>query len=263
MKRILLLLTVVLMTSSCSILANMDATRIASGASKAMQALSITDEQVQTYMRQYINKLDASSKISASNSTYSKRLANLTKGLTDVNGLPLNFKVYETNQVNAFACADGSVRVYSGLMDLLSDDEVLGVIGHEIGHVALKHSKKEMQNAYLTSAVLDGVAAASTSLATLTDSQLGALGEAALNARYSKKQELQADDYGYDFLKSKGKNPVAMIKSFQKMLNLQKSSTSANSSAVNQLLSSHPELETRISRITEKAIADGYIKTQN
>ena len=111
MKRILLFLTVVLMTSSCAILQNMDAARIASGASKAMQALTITDEQVQSYMRQYITKLDASSPVSASTSKYSKRLANLTKGLTDADGLPLNFKVYETNQVNAFACADGSVRV--------------------------------------------------------------------------------------------------------------------------------------------------------
>ena len=226
MKRILLFLTVALMTSSCAILQNMDAARVMSGASKALQAMTITDEQVQSYMRQYITKLDAQSPLSATNSTYSKRLANLTKGLTDVDGLPLNFKVYETKQVNAFACADGSVRVYSGLMDLLTDDEVLGVIGHEIGHVALKHSKKEMQNAYLTSAVLDGVAATSASMATLTDSQLGALGEAALNARYSKKQELQADDYGYEFLKAKGKNPVAMIKSFQKMLALQNSQSS-------------------------------------
>ena len=259
MKRILLFLAVAIITSSCAILQNMDAAHLASGASKALQAASITDEQVQAYMRQYITRLDASSKICAANSTYGKRLANLTKGLTDVDGLPLNFKVYETNQVNAFACADGSVRVYSGLMDLLTDEEVLGVIGHEIDHVALKHSKKEMQNAYLTSAALDGLAATSTAIATLTDSQLGALGEAVLNARYSKKQENQADDYGYEFLKNHGKNPTAMIRSFQKMLALKSASSTKNNSSVNQLLSTHPELETRISRLTQKAIADGYI----
>lgn len=262
MKRILLFLTVALMTTSCGILANMDANRVATGAAKALQAASITDAQVQSYMRQYIAQLDAKSKISPATSTYSKRLANLTKGLTDVDGVPLNFKVYVTNQVNAFACADGSVRVYSGMMDLLTDDEVLGVIGHEIGHVALKHSKKEVQNAYLTSAILDGLAATSSTIAVITDSQLGALGEAALNAKYSKKQENEADDYGYEFLKAHGKNPTAMIKSFQKMLALKSSSSSSNSSAVNTLLSSHPDLETRIARITKKAMADGYITGQ-
>ncbi len=259
MKRILLILMVAVMTTSCGVLANMDTSRALYGATKALQAATITDEQVQSYMRQYVAKLDASNKICAANNSYSRRLATLTKGLTDVDGLPLNFKVYQTNQVNAFACADGSVRVYSGLMDLLTDDEVLGVIGHEIGHVALKHSKKEVQNAYLTSAVLDGLASTSTTIATLTDSQLGALGEAALNARYSKKQENEADDYGYEFLKTHGKNPVAMIKSFQKMLALKNASGAKSSSGVNQLLSSHPELETRIARITQKAIADGYI----
>ena len=250
------------MTSSCGVLANVDPNLALSGASKAIQALTISDEQIQAYVRQSVIQMDAQNKVSPATSSYSKRLANLTRGLTDVDGLPLNFKVYETKQVNAFACADGSVRVYSGLMDLLSDDEVLGVIGHEIGHVALKHSKKEMQNAYLTSAALDGLGSMSTSLASLSQSQLRAFGEAALNSRYSKKQELQADDYGYEFLKAKGKNPIAMIKSFQKMLSLQNSQSSATSSSVNQLLSSHPDLETRINRIAEKAIADGFVKVK-
>ena len=260
MKRIVILLAVALMTTSCGILANMDAAHLMSGAAKAATAASITDEQVQAYMRQYIAKLDASSTISPSTSTYSKRLANLTKGITDVDGVPLNFKVYVVNQVNAFACADGSVRVYTGLMDLMTDDEVLGVIGHEIGHVALKHSKKEMQNAYLTSAVLDGIASTSTAIATLTDSQLGALGEAALNANYSKKQEMAADDYGYEFLKAHGKNPAVMIQGFRKMLALKNASGTSQSSAVNQLFSSHPDTETRITRLTQKALAEGYIE---
>ena len=263
MKRILLFIAAAVITSSCAILQNMDSQRLATGAAKALQAASITDEQVQSYMRQYTAKLDAQSKICAAGSTYTKRLNNLTKGLTSVDGLPLNFKVYDTDQVNAFACTDGSVRVYRGLMDLMNDDEVLGVIGHEIGHVALKHSKREIQNAYITSAVLDGVAAASNTVATLTDSQLGALGEAALNARYSKKQEIEADDFGYEMLKAVGKNPTVIIQSFQKMLALkQASGSSASSSGINQLLSTHPELETRIYHLTQKAVADGYISVK-
>ena len=35
--------------------------------------------------------------------------------------------------LNAFACADGSVRVFSSLMDIMTDEELLGVIGHEVG----------------------------------------------------------------------------------------------------------------------------------
>ena len=62
--------------------------------------------------------------------------------MTDVEGIPLNFKVYYVIDVNAFACADGSVRIFSSLMDIMTDDELLGVIGHEVGHVAHKDSKK-------------------------------------------------------------------------------------------------------------------------
>ncbi len=42
------------------------------------------------------------------------------------------------------------VRVYSGLMDVMNDNEVEGVLGHEMGHVALGHTRKAMQVAYAT-----------------------------------------------------------------------------------------------------------------
>ncbi len=55
--------------------------------------------------------------------------------------------------------ANGCIRVYSGLMDMMTDNEVEAVIGHEMGHVALGHVKKGMQVALGTNAVR--VAAAS------------------------------------------------------------------------------------------------------
>ena len=55
-----------------------------------------------------------------------------------------------TKDVNAWAMANGCVRVYSGLMDMMNDNEVRGVVGHEMGHVALGHTKKAMQVAYAT-----------------------------------------------------------------------------------------------------------------
>lgn len=49
-----------------------------------------------------------------------------------------------TSDVNAWAMANGCVRVYSGLMDMMNDNEIEGVLGHELGHVALGHSLAEM-----------------------------------------------------------------------------------------------------------------------
>ncbi|MCB2563716.1 M48 family metalloprotease, partial [Listeria monocytogenes] len=71
-------------------------------------------------------------------------------------------KVYLTEEVNAWAMANGCIRVYSGLMELMSDNEIEGVLGHEMGHVALGHTRKAAQTAYAAAAVR-GAAGASKS----------------------------------------------------------------------------------------------------
>ena len=191
------------------------------------------------------------------------RLKKLTEGLTEVEGMPLNFKVYYVIDVNAFACADGSVRVFSSLMDIMTDEELLGVIGHEVGHVAHKDSKNGFRTALLTSALKDGISSQGGKAAALTDSQLGDLGEALVNATYSQKQERAADDYGYEFLKKAGKNPWAMALSFQKLKKLQEEAGAQKSSKLNQLFSTHPDLDARIQRMEERATSEGIEKPAN
>ena len=111
-------------------------------------------------------------RFAAPNSEYAQRLARVTEKLQSVNGVPLNYKVYMTNEMNANATPDGSVRVYSGLMDKMNDDELRFVIGHEIGHVALGHSKKAMQVAYTTAAARDAAGAINPYAGALGDSTL-------------------------------------------------------------------------------------------
>ncbi len=77
--------------------------------------------------------------------------------------------------------------------------------------MAHKDSKNGFRTALLTSALKDGISSQGGKAAALTDSQLGDLGEALVNATYSQKQERAADDYGYEFLKKAGKNPWARI----------------------------------------------------
>lgn len=239
-----------------------DLNRLIGGVGKLVQASSISDEQMAAYVHQYVSQMDKENKVAAANSPYSVRLANLTKGITNVDGMPLNFKVYMTDQVNAFACADGSVRVYSGLMDLMTDDEVLGVIGHEIGHVAHKDSKKALQNALRTAAFKDGLASTSESIARLTDSQLGAIGEALSGSQYSQKQETEADNYGYDFLKSHGKNPYSMAQAFRKLQTMENNSGSSVGGMA-KLFSDHPDTAKRIANIEKRCARDGYSSTSS
>ena len=88
--------------------------------------------------------MDSKATIAPANSEYAKRLTTIANALgNNINGQPVNYKVYMAKDVNAFAMANGCIRVYSGLMDMMTDNEVEAVIGHEMGHVALGHVKKE------------------------------------------------------------------------------------------------------------------------
>ena len=257
MKRFLLLAAAVLSLASCSVLQNLNSERLLTGGSYAIQALTLSDEEVVAYVQQYIAQLDAQSVVLPETNAYTKRLRKLTKNLDGVNEMPLNFKVYKNSEINAFACADGSVRVYTGIMDAMTDDELLGVIGHEMGHVALHHTRKQMQREMLTSAALQGLASTGDKVAALTDSQFGALGQVILSAKYSRQMETEADDYGYAYLCEAGKNPWAMVKSFEKMQALE-NGTQTQQSAVANLFSSHPDTQSRIDHISQRCLNDGY-----
>ncbi len=261
MKKILVLLAAAVMAAtSCS---TFNPAYLLQGGAKVAQAASLSDAQIQAYVSQYVAQLDAENTVLPESSAYVKRVRKMTSRLTEVDGVPLTFKVYQTKDVNAFACADGNVRIYTGLLDVMSDDEVLGVVGHEIGHVALKHSKKQFQRALLTSAVRDAVISTGGTVAVLTASQLGDIGESLMGASFSRKQETQADDFGYEFLKAAGKNPWAMAMAFETLQKLSSGDTAsgtqgASGSSVGNIFSSHPTTQSRIDRMSERATADGF-----
>lgn len=262
MKRIGLNFIVVLacMAISMPAMAQFNLKKAVSGAAKVTKAVTLSDEQMADYVKEYIDWMDEHNQVCADDDPYTVRLKKLTEGLTDADGITLNFKVYYVIDVNAFACADGSVRIFSSLMDIMSDEELLGVIGHEVGHVAHRDSKKGFRTALLTSALKDGISSQGGKAAALTDSQLGDLSEALVNATYSQKQERDADDYGYEFLKKSGKNPWAMALSFRKLKQLQEEAGAKKSNKLNQLFSTHPDLDARIQRMEERATTEGIEK---
>lgn len=229
------------------------------GVGKAVQAFTITDEQMAAYVKESVDWMDKHNPVLPDDDPYVVRLNKLTQGITDADGIPLNFKVYNVVDVNAFACPDGSVRVFAAIMDMMDDDELIGIIGHEIGHVLKRHSKNAFRNELLTGAVKDAVASTGGVASALTESQLGTLGEALINAKYSQKQEKEADDCGYDFLKANGRNPWGMVKAFEKMQAMEQQS-GASSSYVTKMFSSHPETKERIRRMTERCEKDGFTR---
>jgi len=228
-----------------------------SAGSKAVQALTLTDAQMAAYVKESVDWMDTHNPVLPEDDPYTQRLRRLTKGITEADGIPLNFKVYNVIDVNAFACPDGSVRVFAALMDMMDDDELMGIIGHEIGHVMKHHSKNAFKHELMTGAVKDAIGAANSKIAALTDSQLGTLGTALMGAKYSQKQEKEADNCGYDFLVANGRNPWGMVMSFEKFLELEGGSGS-QSSYFQKMFSSHPDTKSRIEAMAKRCDKDGY-----
>lgn len=226
-----------------------------SGGAKAVKAMTLTDEQMAAYVKESVDWMDKHNPVLPEDDPYTVRLRKLTEGITEADGIPLNFKVYNVIDVNAFACPDGSVRVFAALMDKMTDDELLGVIGHEIGHVLKHHSKNAFKTSLLTDALKDGISSAGGVAAALSDSQLGTLTQSLINAKYSQKQENEADDCGYDFLVSKGKNPWGMVMAFE---TLQAMEGNQKSSYITKMFSSHPETKARIEKMTKRCVKDNY-----
>lgn len=248
-------MTVAILASTNLANAQFNLKKAVGSATKAVQAFTLTDQQMADYVKESVDWMDKHNPVLPDDDPYTQRLNKLVEGITDADGIPLNFKVYNVVDVNAFACPDGSVRVFAALMDIMDDDELVGIIGHEIGHVVKRHSKNAFKTELLTGAVKDAVASTGGKAAALTESQLGSLGESLINAKYSQKQEKEADDCGYDFLVANGRNPWGMVKSFEKLQNLE---GSTKSTTVQKMFSSHPETKDRIDRMTKRCEKDGF-----
>ena len=230
---------------------NFNSAALLQSGTQAFQALTLSDNDVKELSNQSCQQMDEQSQIAASDSTYSKRLAKISAALGDnINGTPANYKVYITKDVNAWAMANGCIRVYSGLMDMMTDNEVEGVLGHEMGHVALGHSRKAMQVAYAATAARTAASSAGGVAASLSQSQIGDLGEKLVNSQFSQVQESAADDYSYDLLRKRNINPVGLATSFEKLAKLEAGRDSS-------MFDDHPASAERAQHIRDRMAQDG------
>lgn len=263
MRRVLFALVFVV---ACSLTANAQFGKIkvdkaVSAVSKGVKSFTLSDAEVIQYTNEYMKWMDEHNPLckttdkdkgmKAVADRLEKIAANIPADLKKE--LNLDIQPYYVIDVNAFACANGSIRVFAALMDLMTDDQILGVIGHEIGHVINKDSKDAFVAALRMSALKEAAGAVGgNSVTALTDSQLGDLAESLGNAQFSQKQENAADDYGYEFLKKCGKDPSNMAGGLGVLLSLQEEAGTPENSKFNKLFSSHPDLKKRIERLNKK-----------
>lgn len=162
---------------------------------------------------------------------------------------------------NAFAIPGGYIyttRQLVGLMD--NEAELAAVLGHEVGHVAARHSQQRQQAAQQNSllgalgAVVSGVLFGNTQLGQLGQ-QLALQGSQLLTLKYSRSQEMQADDLGVAYLSGAGYDPTAMasvLESLAQQNNLD-AQLMGSSSQVPEWASTHPDPASRVRGSYENA----------
>ncbi len=218
---------------------------------------TLTDAKVAGLSRQAVNEMDAKNPVAGPGDPYAQRLNRIVSRHRTVGGLPINYKVYKVAGVNAFATADGSVRVFKGLMDVMTDNELLAIMGHEIGHVINRDSRDAMKSALRRSAVRNAAASNSGTIGKISRSQFGGLADYMLGAKFSRQQETEADDYGYDFLKRNGYSVMALATSFEKLAKL---SGGGKGGRVASFISTHPDSKARAQRVRDRAKRDGLAR---
>lgn len=163
---------------------------------------------------------------------------------------------------NAFAVPGGYIYVTRQLLALMNDEaELAGVLGHEVGHIAARHSQRR-QSAAQRNQIL-GVLGQIGSAVLFGDSAAGQLGQELfgtgsqlLTLSYSRKQEYEADDLGVIYLDRAGYDPRAvstMLYSLALQNSLDKRARGQASSTVPTWASTHPDSAKRVSRAARKA----------
>ncbi len=148
--------------------------------------------------------------------------------------IPYTFQVVKDDSVNAFATMGGFVYVNTGLLKT-SDNEaqLASVIGHEIGHIANRHSVEQMRQR----AIAGGVAAAA-GLDRNTAVNIGV--DLAIQRPTSRQDEFEADQSGLTTLSRAGYAPSAMVAFMEKLL---------KAPSVPSFLSEHPATSDRIAAL--------------
>ena len=179
--------------------------------------------------------------------SYVNSLGNRIAKLTSRGDLQWQFQVVNSDVVNAFALPGGFVYVNRGVLDRASNmSEVAGVLAHEIEHVVRRHSVKQMEQAQ-SADVGVGILCALTGVCQSGLAQAAIqVGGTAVFAKFSRTDEVQADEGGFNNVMRAGISPRGMYTFFQKLLAEEQQSGGGNAAA---WFSDHPGTQDRIADI--------------
>ncbi len=174
-----------------------------------------------------------------------RRIERIGKSLVAVcerKDMPYTFKILnEKKELNAMAAPGGFIYITRALLEALdSDDEIAFVLGHEIGHIAGDHIRKQLSQALAASILLDILTARSSQLVRIGSDIMFSL----YQSGYSRQHERDADTRGVRYMKAAGYNPIAAITALKKL-------GMERYKGLVRWFGTHPDVPSRIQRIAE------------
>ena len=145
--------------------------------------------------------------------------------------------------VNAFALPGGQVFITAALFQKLdTEDQLAGVLGHEVGHVIHRHGAERIAKMELTQGLTGAAVVAAGDYGTAQAAQMiGSL----INMKYGRDQELESDDWGVRLMLEAGYDPIALIGVMDIL------EAASGGQRVPEFQSTHPSPENRRDKIRE------------
>jgi predicted Zn-dependent protease len=169
------------------------------------------------------------------------------------------FVVFDSQEKNAFCLPGGKVGFYKGLMDFCdNDDQIAAVIGHEVGHVVLRHAALRAGQETATQFALQaGGAIAGSSLKMSSESlnmvmaAAGAGAQVGILLPFSRSNESDADRVGVDYMHAVGYDPKQAVRLWEKM-------AAAATQRPQEWMSTHPDPNRRAQELKAYITSKGY-----
>lgn len=151
--------------------------------------------------------------------------------------------IHDDSTLNAFCTPGGYIYIYTGILKFLdSEDQLAGVMGHEIGHADMRHSTRQMTTMFGVQLLLDVLAGDRNALKQVTGALVG--------LKFSRNHETEADEKSVYYLCPTDYNAAGGAGFFEKI-------QAMGGTRVPEFLSTHPDPGNRIEHFHNSAVTNG------